>query len=57
MNNMLDARKKGLKVQSFPIRDYVKHLKAGTRRMYGGRWDPKSSTPKGKWKEKANYPI
>ena len=57
LSNMVRAEKRGLKTLPFPIRDYVKHLKAGTRRMYGGRWDPTSKTPKGKWREKDQYPI
>lgn len=57
LGNMVRAEKRGLKTLPFPIRDYVKHLKAGTRRMYGGRWDPTSKTPKGQWREKDQYPI
>ena len=57
LSNMVEAERRKLKVEAFPIRDYVKHLKAGTRRMYKGRWDPKSGTPKGPWKEKDDYAI
>jgi len=57
LNNMREANKRELKVEAFPIRDYVTHLEAGTRRMYSGRWDPTDKTPKKKWNAKDRYPI
>lgn len=57
LDNMKEAARRKLKVESFPIRDYVKHLRAGTRRMYDGRWDPTERTPKKPWKARADYPI
>ena len=57
LHNMNDAVKRGFELQAFPISDYVKHLKAGTRRMYGGRWDPTNKTPRKKWKARDSYPI
>ena len=57
LDNMREASKRGLTVKSFPIRDYVTHLKAGTRRMYSGRWDPTERTKRKKWNAKDKYPI
>ena len=57
LDNMRAATLRGLRVSSFPISDYVKHLKAGTRRMYSGRWDPTEKTPRKPWRAKDDYPI
>lgn len=37
--NMQAAKARGLKIECFPIFDYVRHLECGTRRKYGDRWD------------------
>ena len=55
LQNMVAAYERGLKVKSFPIFQYVDHLIAGTRRMYGGHWEGKGQ-PK-PWKKKDTYPI
>lgn len=55
LQNMVGAATKGHKVKSFPIFDYINHLVAGTRRMYGGHWEGKGK-PK-TWKKEASYPI
>jgi hypothetical protein len=55
--NMREATSKQFKMQSFPIFDYIKHLKAGTRRMYQGRWDPKTTDRPGPWNEDMDWPI
>jgi len=36
---------------------FVRHLGAGTRRRYSGRWDPESSETPKRWKATENYPI
>ena len=54
--NMRDAAAKGWDVLSFPIFDYVNHLIAGTRRMFGGHWDGTNKKPR-EWKKKGSYPI
>jgi glycosyltransferase involved in cell wall biosynthesis len=55
--NMFNATKAGYHLVSFPIDQYVTHLIAGTRRMWKGRWDPKSDERPGGWREDAKYPI
>lgn len=55
--NMFSAVQHGYHLVSFPIGEYVEHLIAGTRRMYGGRWNPgHGERPRG-WREDAKYPI
>lgn len=56
-NNMQSAKKKGYKVDSFPIETYIEHIKAGTRRMYEGRWNPKQDEKPREWRKDRNYPI
>lgn len=55
--NMRDARDAGFSLQSFPIDNYIKHLKAGTRRLYKGHWDPKPTDKPGPWTEDREWPI
>jgi thiamine phosphate synthase YjbQ (UPF0047 family) len=55
--NMHAALKAGYEVQSFPVSDYVKHLVAGTRRMYQGRWDPDTTQTAKQWERCTRYPI
>jgi glycosyltransferase involved in cell wall biosynthesis len=55
--NMREAHEAGYKLLSFPISDYIHHLIAGTRRMYGGRWDPRASDAPGAWEEGRAWPI
>ncbi len=55
--NMYHAHKRGIKVERFPVKDFITHLVAGTRRMYGGRWDPKPHDKPRTWNAKKNYPI
>ena len=56
LQNMVCANELSMGVESFPVFDYVKHLVAGTRRMYSGHWDPRNKKPN-EWKRKADYPI
>lgn len=56
-DNMRDAKRKGFKVQSFPISQYVRHLEAGTRRMYKGKWNPRQNEEAEKWEREKSYPI
>jgi len=56
-NNMVSAKKKGYKVVDFPVKEYIKHLGAGTRRMWRGAWDVKDKAPLKEWKKKDNYPL
>lgn len=57
LQNMREAEVRGLGLEAFPIRDWVEHLKAGTRRLYGGRWDPRDDDKPGAWDPKASFPI
>lgn len=54
--NMRDAQKRGIKVRSYPIENYVEHLVAGTRRMWNGRWNPGDSA-KNEWDRRKTFPI
>jgi len=56
-DNMLSAHKAGYKLLSFPIERYVHHLVAGTRRMYGGRWNPRADEKPGAWDKGESLPI
>lgn len=55
--NMREAKKRGYGVKGFPIDHYVHHLIAGTRRMYGGKWDPRPGEKKQSWREGRVFPI
>ncbi len=55
--NMIDAEAAGYVVKDYPVFDYVKHLVAGTRRMYGGRWNPETLEKPGEWRARDNHPI
>jgi len=55
--NMFMARKAGYTVSDFPIRDYIEHLVAGTRRMYEGRWNPKTDDKPRPWEKDVHLPI
>lgn len=54
--NMQMAYQVGYTFYDFPIDKYIKHLIAGTRRLYKGRWNPGNSQI-GKWKKDAKYRI
>jgi hypothetical protein len=54
---MIDAETAGYLVKDYPVFEYVKHLVAGTRRMYGGRWNPETAERPGEWRAKDNHPI
>lgn len=56
-DNMRIAHERGFRMAAFPIHDYVTHLKAGTRRMYGGRWNPVPGEQPGAWIADKSYPI
>jgi len=53
--NMAHVKDTEWVVQNFPIKDYVKHLIAGTRRMWGGSWEAKGAPSK--WSADRHYPI
>jgi glycosyltransferase involved in cell wall biosynthesis len=55
--NFWEARARGYRVEAFPIFEYVTHLVAGTRRLYGGRWNPKDDEEPNEWNERAQYAI
>lgn len=57
LQNMLAAEKAGFKVKNFQIRDYVKHLIAGTRRMWDGQWDIKDKPKVREWQANAKFPL
>lgn len=56
-NNMRHAACRRYTVASFRIDDYVKHLGAGTRRMWNGAWDIGDIKPLKEWKERDIFPI
>lgn len=56
LQNMREAVKRGYGLVKFPIKEFVQHLVAGTRRMYGGAWDVKDKAP-GAWKANKSHPI
>lgn len=55
--NMLSVAEKGYGLRDFLIEKYVKHWIAGTRRMYGGKWNPHTKERPGMWKANDNHPI
>lgn len=55
--NMQDAVAKGFTLKKFPVKKYVKHWEAGTRRMFGGHWHPADSVRPKPWDPKQTYPI
>lgn len=57
LRNMRRAHQVGYKLIPFPVKDYVKHWEAGTRRMYDGRWNPRASERPKPWKENQRFPI
>ena len=48
-HTMHDARERGYHVEDFPIQAYVWHKVAGTRGMYGGRFQIETDEEPGKW--------
>jgi len=57
LNNMRSAIAVGYGLEAFPVEQYVTHLVAGTRRMWGGRWDIGNTNPQKDWDPNGNYPI
>ena len=55
--NMLGAYSRKIPVEAFPVKDYITHLIAGTRRMFGGRWNPRKNEKPRAWDAKQTYPI
>lgn len=55
--NMQAAHGRHVPVKDFNIQAYVKHLQAGTRRMFGGAWDIKRERNAGTWDKSKVYPI
>jgi len=53
--NMRSALARGYQLKDFPVQRYVKHLVAGTRRMFHGNWKPRGAAKA--WKAKDQYPI
>jgi glycosyltransferase involved in cell wall biosynthesis len=49
LETMYDARERGYHVEDFPIQDYIWHKVAGTRGLYGGRFQIGTHEPPGKW--------
>lgn len=56
---MVSAADAGYHLDDFPIPDYIEHLGWGTRRIYGGKWDPKATAKLEpvEWVADAWYPI
>jgi glycosyltransferase involved in cell wall biosynthesis len=57
LQNMLAAEKAKYKVKNFPVKDYIKHLVAGTRRMWDGQWDIKDKPKVREWQANVNFPL
>ena len=55
--NARSALAQGFELKDFPIQKYVKHLEAGTRRMFGGNWRPGVTVKAKTWRENEHYPI
>lgn len=56
--NMREANVRKYALIDFNLAPYIKHLIAGTRRMYNGHWyDGDSNYPFVEWDEKKTYPI
>ena len=55
--NMRSALAKGFELRDFPIRNYVNHLEAGTRRMFHGHWKPGVTVKAKTWRADEHYPI
>lgn len=56
---MITAKEQGYHLKEFRISDYITHFGWGTRRIYGGKWDPRATagmTP-APWDPKSTYPI
>ena len=57
VDNMREATvTKGYDLESFPIAKYIKHLVAGTRRMWRGDWNPGKRRPN-PWSADARHKI
>lgn len=57
VDNMWNAREKGIPVAGYPIEKFVTHLIAGTRRLYQGHWNPGDTKPTTSWNPRAKIPI
>jgi len=57
IDNMREATAKRYDLESFPIARYIKHLVAGTRRMWDGNWNPKGHNTIKPWSAKDHYKI
>jgi glycosyltransferase involved in cell wall biosynthesis len=55
--NMRDAHKQDIRVVPFYLEPYVRHLVAGTRRMWKGHWFPGNKPKLEGWNEERHYPI
>jgi len=55
--NMRTAKVQGYAVKDFPVKDYIEHLAAGTRRMWKGAWDIEDKPPVREWRKNDNYPV
>jgi len=55
--NMNDAVKAGYDLKSMKLEGYIKHWKAGTRRLFKGHWHPKDNLKPSSWNPDRNYPI
>jgi len=55
--NMNDVTKAGYNLKPFKLDQYIKHWKAGTRRLFDGHWHPKENVRPKPWVADRNYPI
>ena len=57
VENMQAAYAQRIGVLDFPVWQYVDHMVAGTRRMFGGHWHPVKGTEAKGWDPDARFPI
>lgn len=57
IKTMMEVPWAGWHVEAFPVEQYATHLVAGTRRLYGGRWDPSEGEQPQPWNPNARIPI
>lgn len=57
LENMRAVEAAGYRLEGFSVGTYVEHMVAGTRRRYGGRWDPQAVEKPGVWRVADRLPI
>lgn len=55
--NARSALARNFELRDFPVQKYVRHLIAGTRRMFHGHWKPGATIKAKTWRVDEHYPI